>query len=156
MPRLGILFRTRFEYFQRKFLTKFVNNLLAQVTPFLFYTVGGYLVIVGRLDIGALVAVIAAYKDLPDPVKELIDWDQERLDVSIKYGQVIEQFSAEDITPAEVQRVLPTPELPRRGSIDGCEDIALAGRSFPRAENSLVVIHHQDILIRTCFTHLLT
>ena len=87
------------------------------MTPFLFYTVGGYLVIVGRLDIGALVAVIAAYKDLPDPVKELIDWDQERLDVSIKYGQVIEQFSAEDITPAEVQRVLPTPELPRRGSI---------------------------------------
>ena len=45
----------------------------------------------GHLDIGALVAVIAAYKDLPDPVKELIDWDQERLDVSIKYGQVIEQ-----------------------------------------------------------------
>ncbi|MEP7083334.1 MAG: ABC transporter ATP-binding protein, partial [Betaproteobacteria bacterium] len=81
--RLGILFRTRFEYYQRKFLTKFVNNLLAQVTPFLFYTIGGYLVIMGTLDIGALVAVIAAYKDLPDPVKELIDWDQERLDVSI-------------------------------------------------------------------------
>ena len=115
--RLGVLFRTRFEYYQRKFLTKFVNNLLAQVTPFLFYTVGGYLVIMGRLDIGALVAVIAAYKDLPDPVKELIDWDQERLDVTIKYTQVIEQFTVEDIASAEVQRVIPTPELPRDGSI---------------------------------------
>src|SRR2546427_8271515 len=115
--RLGRIFRIRFELYQRKFMVKFLNNFLSQVTPFLFYTLGGYLVIVGRLDIGALVAVIAAYKDLPDPVKELIDWDQERLDVSIKYGQVIEQFSAEDITPAEVQRVLPTPELSRRGSI---------------------------------------
>src|SRR5438552_2292488 len=115
--RLGILFGTRFEYYQRKFLTKFVNNLLAQVTPFLFYTMGGYLVITGRLDIGALVAVIAAYKDLPDPVKELIDWDQERLDVTIKYTQVIEQFTVEDVAPAEVQRLIPAPELPRDGSI---------------------------------------
>jgi putative ABC transport system ATP-binding protein len=115
--RLGTMFRIRFEYFQRKFLTKFVNNLLAQVTPFLFYTIGGYLVIHGRLDIGALVAVIAAYKDLPDPIKELIDWDQERLDVTIKYTQVIEQFTVEDIIPAEVQRVMPAPELPRHGSV---------------------------------------
>ena len=115
--RLGVLFRTRFEYYQRKFLTKFVNNLLAQVTPFLFYTVGGYLVITGRLDIGALVAVIAAYKDLPDPVKELIDWDQERLDVSIKYAQVIEQFTVEDVIPPEMQQLTPACDLPCRGSI---------------------------------------
>ena len=83
--RLGHIFRIRFEFYQRKFLIKFLNNFLSQVTPFLFYAVGGYLVIVGSLDIGALVAVIAAYKDLPGPVKELIDWDQQRLDVQIKY-----------------------------------------------------------------------
>jgi len=115
--RLGVLFRVRFEYYQRKFLTKFVNNLLAQVTPFLFYTIGGYLVIRGRLDIGALVAVIAAYKDLPDPIKELIDWDQERLDVSIKYSQVIEQFTVDDMIPPEVHHVMPTADLPTRGSV---------------------------------------
>ena len=78
---------------------------------------GGYLAIVGRLDIGALVAVIAAYKDLPGPVKELIDWDQERMDTSIKYTQVIEQFTVDDVASAEVQRVIATPELPRHGSI---------------------------------------
>ena len=38
--------------------------------------IGGYLVIGGRLDVGQLVAVISAYKDLPGPMKELIDWDQ--------------------------------------------------------------------------------
>jgi len=115
--RLGKLFRIRFEFYQRKFLIKFLNNFLSQVTPFLFYSVGGYLVIVGRLDIGALVAVIAAYKDLPGPIKELIDWDQQRLDVQIKFNQVIEQFTVEDIAPPELQRLIEAPQLPRDGSI---------------------------------------
>src|SRR5438874_2962580 len=115
--RLGRIFRIRFELYQRKFLVKFLNNFLSQVTPFLFYTVGGYLVIVGKLDIGALVAVIAAYKDLPTPVKELIDWDQQRLDVEIKYGQVVEQFTAEEVAPAELQAPVEAPELPREGRL---------------------------------------
>src|SRR5712692_9839852 len=115
--RLGRIFRIRFELYQRKFMVKFLNNFLSQVTPFLFYTVGGYLVIVGRLDIGALVAVIAAYKDLPGPVKELIDWDQQRLDVEIKYTQVVEQFTAEDVAPPEQQALIPAPELPREGRL---------------------------------------
>jgi len=115
--RLGKIFRIRFEFYQRKFLIKFLNNFLSQVTPFLFYTVGGYLVIVGRLDIGALVAVIAAYKDLPSPVKELIDWDQQRLDVEIKYQQVVEQFSDGEVAPAEMQALGEAPPLPREGAL---------------------------------------
>src|SRR5258706_1513371 len=99
--RLGQIFRIRFELYQRKFLIKFLNNFLSQLGPFLFYLVGGYLVIVGRLDIGTLVAVIAAYKDLPSPIKELIDWDQQRLDIGIKYTQVVEQFTVDDLLPAE-------------------------------------------------------
>src|SRR5256714_5901495 len=111
--RLGKIFRIRLELYQRKFMVKFLNNFLAQVTPFLFYTAVGYLVIVGNLDIGALVAVIAAYKDLPGPVKELIDWDQQRMDVEIKYTQVIEQFTDEAGAPAELQAPLQAPALPR-------------------------------------------
>ncbi len=90
--RLGRIFTIRYEIYQRKFFVKFLNNLLAQLTPFAFYAGGGLLAISGHLDIGALVAVIAAYKDLPAPIKELIDWDQQRLDVQIKYEQVIGQF----------------------------------------------------------------
>src|SRR5687768_10191717 len=115
--RLGRIFRIRFEFYQRKFLIKFLNNFLSQVTPFLFYTVGGYLVIVGRLDIGALVAVIAAYKDLPSPVKELIDWDQQRLDTEIKYQQVIEQFDDGEIAPPEMQAMIESPQLPKDGRL---------------------------------------
>ena len=103
--RLGQIFAIRYEIFQRKFFVKFLNNFLSQMTPFLFYTVGGLLAISGRLDIGALVAVIAAYKDLPGPIKELIDWDQQRNDVQIKYEQVIEQFQPQEILAPEVQSI---------------------------------------------------
>ncbi len=113
--RLGHIFNIRFEFYQRKFLIKFLNNFLSQVTPFLFYTVGGYLVIMGRLDIGALVAVIAAYKDLPGPVKEMIDWDQQRLDVEVKYQQVMEQFLDEQVAPPEMQAPAEVPRIARDG-----------------------------------------
>src|SRR5687767_11249673 len=115
--RLGRIFKIRFEFYQRKFPIKFLNNFLSQVTPFLLYTVGGYLVIMGRLDIGALVAVIAAYKDLPSPVKELIDWDQQRLDVEIKYQQVVEQFTDGEVAPAEMQAIVDVAPLPRQGQL---------------------------------------
>jgi putative ABC transport system ATP-binding protein len=115
--RLGRIFRIRFEFYQRKFLIKFLNNFLSQVTPFLFYTVGGYLVIVGRLDLGALVAVIAAYKDLPGPGKEMIDWDQQRLDVEVKYQQVMEQFLDEQVAPPEMQALIESPQLPTAGKL---------------------------------------
>ena len=91
--QLNKIFIIRYALYRWKFFVKFLNNMIAQFTPFLFYTVGGYLAIKGTLDIGQLVAVISAYKDLPGPVKELIDWDQERMDVEIKYQQVIEQFT---------------------------------------------------------------
>ncbi|MCG8523753.1 MAG: ABC transporter ATP-binding protein/permease, partial [Pseudomonadales bacterium] len=105
VARLGRIFAIRYEIFQRKFFVKFLNNFLSQMTPFLFYTVGGLLAISGRLDIGALVAVIAAYKDLPGPIKELIDWDQQRNDVQIKYEQVIEQFQPQEMIEPEAQSI---------------------------------------------------
>jgi putative ABC transport system ATP-binding protein len=126
--RLGRIFRIRFEFYQRKFLIKFFNNFLSQVAPFLFYLVGGYLVIVGKLDIGTLVAVIAAYKDLPSPIKDLMDWDQERLVAQIKYNQVIEQFMIEDLTPAQLQAPMPAVDVPLSGRVRA-GNLSLAGEA---------------------------
>ena len=70
-----------------------------------------YLALIGRLDVGQLVAVIAAYKDLPTPLKELIDWDQERQNVEVKYAQVVEQFNVKGLIDPRVQTlVTETPE----------------------------------------------
>ncbi len=95
--RLFHLFDIRFRIYKRKFVVKFLNNLLAQMTPFFFYAFGGYFALRGRLDIGQLVAVIAAYRELPPPLKELIDWDQQRLDVQVKYDQVVGYFASDRI-----------------------------------------------------------
>ncbi len=134
--RLGRLFVIRFEHHQRKFMIKFLNNLLSQITPFLFYLVGGYLAIVGRLDIGALVAVIAAYKDLPGPVKELIDWDQERMDTSIKYTQVIEQFTVENTASPALQALTDSPKLPADGDVRA-SNLSLLDEAGNKVVNSL-------------------
>ncbi|MBO0663700.1 ABC transporter ATP-binding protein/permease [Jiella sp. MQZ9-1] len=103
--RLGKILKIRYDFYQWKFFVNFLNNLLAQTTPFIFYLGGGYLVITGRLDIGQLVAVIAAYKDLPSPLKELIAWDQFRVDVQSKYAQIREQFVIPDLVAAELQQI---------------------------------------------------
>jgi putative ABC transport system ATP-binding protein len=115
--RLGDIFGIRFRLYQLKFAVKFLNNLLAQVTPFLFYLVGGYLAITGHLDVGGLVAVIAAYKDLPGPIKELLDWYQQLQDVQIKYEQVVEQFQPDGMLPPEVQDMNVDASQPLAGDI---------------------------------------
>ena len=115
--RLGRIFNIRYELFRRKFFVKFLNNFLAQITPFLFYLIGGYFAIRGSLDIGQLVAVIAAYKDLPSPIKELIDWDQQRLDVQIKYTQVIEQFDHDQMLEEKIQEPIFETVQPLTGAI---------------------------------------
>ncbi|ASY72335.1 ABC transporter ATPase [Sinorhizobium fredii USDA 205] len=115
--RLGRIFKIRYDIYQWKFLVKFLNNFLAQVTPFLFYSIGGYFALQGRLDIGQLVAVIGAYKDLPGPLKELIDWDQARQDVQVKYTQVVEQFSVEPLIDPKVQEVSVAPPAALAGAL---------------------------------------
>ncbi|PYE26541.1 putative ABC transport system ATP-binding protein [Rhizobium sp. PP-F2F-G20b] len=103
--RLGRIYKIRYDLYQWKFMVKFINNFLAQLTPFLFYCIGGYLALRGQLDIGQLVAVISAYKDLPGPLKELIDWDQLRQDVQVKYVQVVEQFTVEPLIDPKIQAI---------------------------------------------------
>lgn len=115
---LGRLFFIRFELFQRKFAVKFINNILIQFLAFIFYAAGGYLAIRGTLDIGQLVAVIAAYKDLPDPIRGLIDYDQKRLTVEVRYQQVIEQFAADDLQDDELQRLPDGPIVPLAKGFD--------------------------------------
>src|SRR5947209_10713117 len=95
--RLGEIYDIRFEIYNRKFFVKFVNNLIGNLTPFLFFLIGGYFVIKGQLSWGALVAVLAAYKELSSSWKELLNVYQNQQDVAIKYEQVVEQFQVPEM-----------------------------------------------------------
>ncbi|MEH6648391.1 MAG: ABC transporter transmembrane domain-containing protein [Motiliproteus sp.] len=106
--RLGRIFEIRYQIYKKKFFIKFLNNFLAQVTPFFFYSAGGYFVIQGELSLGALVAVLAAYKDLNAPWKELLKYYQTKEDVKIKYEQVVEMFDIDGMLDPALQDL---PEL---------------------------------------------
>jgi putative ABC transport system ATP-binding protein len=124
--RLFNLFFIRLEIYNRKFFVKALNNFLAQLTPFFFYAIGGYFALRGTLDIGQLVAVIAAYRELPPPLKELIDWDQLRLDVQVKYDQVTQHFAEERLGPLLEDREAAAEDQPLIGPFIG-EEIQVAG-----------------------------
>ena len=100
--RLGRIYAIRYEIYRRKFFIKFLNNFIDKLTPFFFFLIGGYLVIQGDLTLGALIAVLAAYKDLAAPWKEMLVWYQQKEDVKVKYDQVIEQFSPNGMEPEGV------------------------------------------------------
>lgn len=92
--RLGNLFQIRFEIFQKKFFMKFLNNFINQLTPFFFYSVGGYLAIKGQITVGALVAALAAYKDLSSPWKELLAYYNQTQDMALRWQVVTERFAS--------------------------------------------------------------
>ena len=79
-----------------KFFIKSLNNFLTALTPFFFYSIGGYLVIEGRLTLGALVAVLAAYKDFSAPLRELFRYYQSAEDVRIRYEEMLRFLGTED------------------------------------------------------------
>ena len=109
--RLGNLYDIRFEIYQRTFFMKFLNNLINQLTPFFFYAVGGYLAITGHISVGALVAALAAYKDMSSPWKELLAFYNQIQDMSLRWDVVTERFAPKPLvadhlfegTPAKVE-----------------------------------------------------
>ncbi len=130
---LGIIYDIRFEIYQRKFFVKFLNNFIAQLTPFFFYSIGGYLVIRGNLSFGALVAVLAAYKDLASPWKELLDFYQIKEDSRIKYEQIVEQFQPAGLIDARLQLAEPEKLLPLAG------ELAVVNLSLAEDDNSRIL-----------------
>jgi len=97
--RLGKIQNLRYQIFKKKFFVKFFNNFLSQLTPFLFFLVGGYFVIREDLTVGALVAVVVAYKDVPAPWKELLGYYQDQQDARVRYEQVTSRFRIKGILP---------------------------------------------------------
>ena len=110
--RLGRLFEIRFQIYQKKFFMKFLNNFITQLTPFFFFSVGGYLVIQGQVTIGALVAALGAYKDLSSPWKELLAYYNQSADMSLRWETITERFAPEGMVDEELFYG-PAPDAPR-------------------------------------------
>ncbi|WP_121067908.1 ABC transporter transmembrane domain-containing protein [Chachezhania antarctica] len=91
--QLGRLFHIRFKIYNKKFFMKFLNNFIGQLTPFFFYSIGGYLVVQGTVSLGALVAALGAYKDIASPWKELLAYYNQTADMQVRWETVTERFA---------------------------------------------------------------
>ncbi|MCD6075933.1 MAG: multidrug transporter, partial [Rhodospirillales bacterium] len=115
--RLGRIYAIRFEIYKRKFAIKGLNNFLSLLTPFFFYSIGGYLVIQGSLTLGALLAVLAAYKDVTAPWKALLDYYHHYEDSKLKYEQIVERFDLPDLLDPNVLKDNPDDDAPLTGRL---------------------------------------
>lgn len=114
---LGKNYWIRFEIYQRKFVIKFINNFMQQLGPFFFYAIGGYLTIKGEMDVGTVIAAVAAQKDMGGPLKELLNFYQRSEDARIKYEQVIAQFEPDGIKSEESQVASPETPVDLKGEV---------------------------------------
>jgi ABC-type bacteriocin/lantibiotic exporter with double-glycine peptidase domain len=77
---------------QLKGLYSYTSNL----TPFFFFSIGGYLVLQGRLSLGALVAAMAAYKEIAPALRELFDFAQSWSDARARHEEVTRTLGIQD------------------------------------------------------------
>ncbi|MEP5731703.1 MAG: ABC transporter transmembrane domain-containing protein [Sulfitobacter sp.] len=131
--RLGRLFKIRFEIFQKKFFMKFLNNFIGQLTPFFFYAIGGFLAIRGEITVGALVAALAAYKDLSSPWKELLAYYNQSQDMALRWDTITERFAPQGMVDATLFETEPK-DMP---TLDG--DVVLKGISVQDADGNMVL-----------------
>ncbi len=104
---MGDIYGIRLQIYRKKFFIKFLNNFIDKLTPFFFFSFGGYLVIKGELTFGALVAVLAAYKDISGPWKELLKFYQIKEDARIKYDLLLETFEPPGLLEERMQTYEP-------------------------------------------------
>ncbi|HEX6141847.1 MAG TPA: ABC transporter ATP-binding protein [Geminicoccaceae bacterium] len=114
---LGVVFDIRYQIYKKKFFIKFFNNFLAQLGPFFFFSIGGYLVIMGDLTLGALVAALTAHEKLYAPWKELLSYYQLMSDAQIKYEVVVAQFDPQRLRPENLQTDDPDGDVDFRGPL---------------------------------------
>ena len=147
--RLGRIFNIRYTIYRKKFFVKFLNNFLAQLTPFFFFSIGGYLVIQGDLSFGALVATLGAYKDLSAPWKELLAYYQKMEDARIKYQQMAERFEPEGMLDENLQVAAEVGDINLSGAVvinnlsleeeEGVKVVSGASFSFDTSDHVAIV-----------------
>ncbi|MEM6303675.1 MAG: ABC transporter transmembrane domain-containing protein [Pseudomonadota bacterium] len=131
--RLGLLFDIRYRIFRKKFFMKFLNNFITQLTPFFFYAVGGYLAIKGEITVGALVAALAAYKDLSSPWKELLAYYNQTQDMGLRWEIVTERFAPKSEIDEHLFEGLPE-DIPHLSG-----DVELQGVYVRNADGSMLL-----------------
>ncbi|APG45567.1 ABC transporter transmembrane domain-containing protein [Phaeobacter porticola] len=162
--RLGRLFDIRRRIYSKKYFMKFLNNMIGHLTPFVFYSAGGVLAIRGDITVGALVAALAAYKDLSAPWRELLTYYNQVQDMSLRWSIMTERFApkgmiAEELivgTPADIPHLRGAIELRNVSVKDADGNMVLEDLSLAIPAGGRVAIQSSSEAERAAFAALLT
>lgn len=88
MQMTASLEKIRVEISDLKGKIKGLYNYTSNLTPFFFFTIGGYLVVNQQLSLGALVAALAAYREISPALRELFDYMQNWSDAKARFSEV--------------------------------------------------------------------
>ncbi|MDI4658017.1 hypothetical protein, partial [Xanthobacter autotrophicus] len=150
--RLGVVSEASLDLKRQNFTDRVLNLLMSDVPTLVFYSVGGWLALSGAINIGQLVAVVAAYGQIPEPLKELIDWDEKRLIAQVRYDFARYYLETHEVWPKGSQDLPPGPEPAFDGSIkvadlgvvDPAGSLLLEGVSLEVAAGTAVALKGPD------------
>ncbi|MGW8187818.1 MAG: ABC transporter ATP-binding protein, partial [Desulfobacterales bacterium] len=91
--RIERLRKIRITWNLYRFAVKVVNNLFTNLSRFLIFSLGGYLALNGRLELGALVAFLSAQEKLYVPWKELIRFYQTYQTAAVTYKRTMDYYA---------------------------------------------------------------
>ncbi|TAU35269.1 ABC transporter ATP-binding protein [Rhizobium leguminosarum] len=79
------LFSTNMSIYTLKYVLNFLMNLMFHLGFVGIFTLGGYYVITGRIEIGTVVAFIVGLNKISDPWGALVDWYRDLKVTQVKY-----------------------------------------------------------------------
>ncbi|MEP9354532.1 ABC transporter ATP-binding protein/permease [Xanthobacter sp. KR7-65] len=115
--RLAVVSEANLDLKRQNFTDRVLNLLMSDVPTLVFYFVGGWLALTGAINIGQLVAVVAAYAQIPEPLKELIDWDEKRVIAQVRYDFARYYLDTKEVWPEGSQDDQASASVPFDGSI---------------------------------------
>ena len=162
--RLGRLFDIRRRIYNKKYFMKFLNNLIGHMTPFVFYSAGGVLAIRGEITVGALVAGLAAYKDLSAPWKELLTYYNQVQDMGLRWAIMTERFAPKGMIDAALIDGAPDSLPHLRGDVifrnvslrDNEGNMVIEDLSLTIPQGARVAVKSSSDAERAAFAQLLT
>jgi ABC-type bacteriocin/lantibiotic exporter with double-glycine peptidase domain len=86
------LYRVRVWLYLRKFLISELGNFLASTGPLIVLTLGGYLVITGRTEVGTLVVFISGLQRISDPWDELVNFYRAISNTTVLFAMIREKL----------------------------------------------------------------
>jgi ABC-type multidrug transport system fused ATPase/permease subunit len=97
------LYRVRIWIYLRKYFLSELGNFLASLGPLIVLSVGGYLVITGKTEVGTLVVFISGLQRIADPWDEMVNFYRAISNTSIIFAMINTKLGSaapEAATPA--------------------------------------------------------